>query len=102
MRSEGQDLDRLAKMTVTTTEDQIDVTGTERDQDLDLATAKIPGVVDLENIVEGTHAREDLIPVIATEIEEIGIEEIVSLGVVETKMAQRDLKKTAVKQILEE
>ena len=102
MRSEGQDLDRLAKMTVTTTEDQIDVTGTERDQDLDLATANIPGVVDLENIVEGTHAREDLIPGIATEIEEIGIEEIVSLGVVETKMAQRDLKKTAVKQILEE
>jgi hypothetical protein len=102
LRSEGQDLDRLAKMTVTTTEYQIDVTGTERDQDLDLPTANTPGVVDLENIVEGTHAREDLIPVIATEIEEIGIEEIVSLGVVETKMAQRDLKKTAVKQILEE
>ena len=83
-------------MTVTT-EVQIAVTERERDPGLVLASASTQDAADRESIAEETHVKEDLIHVIATEIEEIVIEEIVSLGVGETKTAPRDLKKAALK-----
>lgn len=88
-----------------TTEDQIDVvTVIERDQGPVLVTvaANTPDAADRENTAEETLARGDLIRGIATEIEEIVIEEIVSLAAVEMKMAPKGLKKAALKIIPEE